>query len=160
MRSKTIIAVLSVLFALSLAFAVGMGIRNLHSAEPAASGAVAESDPVESFKTVRDQLRAMQKAQLNDVAHDPDADAELAAMAQRQLLQLCTREEQETTIEGILAMRGWNQPVVTVHQDSVNVLLQAETINRQESAVILDLVCRETGAMSGNVKIIPIKKAN
>lgn len=160
MRSRTIIVVFSALFVLCLALVVSAGMQQMRRTEPASAAAAVQQDPVESFKTVRSQLRAMQKAQLNDVAHDADADPELAAMAQRQLLDLCTREEQETTIEGILAMRGWSQPVVTVHQDSVNVLLQAETITRQESTVILDLVCRETGAMSGNVKIIPIKKAN
>ena len=108
------------------------------------------------FKLAREQLRAMEKAQLNDVAHGSDTDPELAAMAQRQLIELCNREDQELTLEGVLAMRGWEDPVVTVHADSVNVLLRADVITRQESAAILELVCRETGVQSGNVKIIPI----
>lgn len=160
MRSGRIILILSSVLVLCLAAGIFLGICNMDHAVPAAAIHPIEKDPVESFLTIRQQLRAMQKAQLNDVAHDAQADAELASMAQRQLLLLCRQEEQETTIEGILQMRGWEQPVVTVHPDSVNVLLQVDSINRQESAVILDLVCRETGIMSGNVKIIPIKKAN
>ena len=31
-----------------------------------------------------------------------------------------------------------------------------QVITRQESAAILELVCRETGAQAGNVKIIPV----
>ena len=98
----------------------------------------------------------MEKAQLNDVAHSPDAESEIIQMAQRQLVELCAREEQEMTIEGVLSLRGYSEPVVTVHSDSVNVILQSGGITRQESSAILELVCRETGVQSGNVKIIPI----
>ena len=115
-----------------------------------------EMSEVERFRLLREQLRAMEKAQLNDVAHGANTDPELAAMAQRQLLALCEREEQELTLEGVLTLRGWEDPVVTVHADSVNVLLKAQAVTRQECAVILELVCRETGVKSGNVKIIPI----
>lgn len=109
-----------------------------------------------AFKTVRQQLRAMEKAQLNDIVHDSKAEAEIAQIARRQLLELCTREEQELTIEGILSMRGYEDPVVTVHPDSVNVILKCEAVGKQESGIILELVCRETGVQAGNVKIIPI----
>lgn len=112
--------------------------------------------PIDAYKTAREQLRSMQKAQLNDIAHGVEADAELAAMAQRQLLDLCRREEQELNLEGILEMRGFSKPVAIVQEDSANILIQADLITQQDSRVILDLVCRETGISSGNVKIIPI----
>lgn len=115
-----------------------------------------ELDPVTRFRTIRQQLRSMQKAQLNDIAHRSDTDAELISMAQRQLMQLCACEEDEMILEGILAMRGWENAVVTVHEDSVNVILQTEMVTQQETSVILELVCRETGVQSGNVKIIPV----
>lgn len=112
--------------------------------------------PIDAYKTAREQLRSMQKAQLNDIAHGADTDAELAAMAQRQLLDLCKREEQELNLEGILQMRGFSKPVAIVQDHSVNILIQTDLITQQDSRVILDLVCRETGISSGNVKIIPI----
>lgn len=113
-------------------------------------------DQATAFKTMRQQLRAMEKAQLNDVIHDAQTDAEIAQMARRQLVELCEREEQELTLEGVLMLRGYREVIVTVHADSVNVLIRCEAVNRQESSAILELVCRETGVQSGNVKIIPI----
>lgn len=117
---------------------------------------------VERFRQARERLRAVEKAQLNDVAHNPDTDPELAEMARGQLVELCAREEQELTIEGILALRGWDEPVATVHKDSVNILLKADAakgdiITQSESAIIMELVCRETGVQRGNVKIIPLE---
>ena len=147
------------LFAMGLAVVVWWGLQDMHRNVAVHSDQISlsgDADPIEEFRTTRQQLRAMQKAQLNDVAHDADTDEELAAMAQRQLLLLCEREEQELTLEGILQMRGWERTVVTVHENSVNVLLSAQTLTQQESSVIMELVCRETGIMSGNVKIIPI----
>lgn len=145
--------------ALCLGLVIYAGLEKMQKNQAAVSIAAqnqAEMDPVTRFRTLREQLRAMEKAQLNQVAYSGETDAELAAMAQRQLLELMQREEQEVTLEGVLAMRGYAEPVVTVHQDSVNVLLCQEVITQQESAAILELVCRETGVQSGNVKIIPI----
>lgn len=149
----------AVLFTVSLAVVVWWGLQDMQRNVAVHSEQISldeEADPIEEFRTTRQQLRAMQKAQLNDVAHDADTDAELAAMAKRQLLRLCEREEQELTLEGVLQLRGWEGAVVTVHENCVNVLLPAQTLTQQESSVIMELVCRETGIMSGNVKIIPI----
>lgn len=143
--------------ALCMALVVIDGVRDMNRNIEAVKLNPSEApNQVEAFKTLRQQLRSMEKAQLNDVAHSMDSEDELKRMAQRQLLELCEREEQELTLEGVLSLRGYENPVVTVHADSVNVLLQTQAINRQESSAILELVCRETGVQGGNVKIIPI----
>ena len=143
--------------AVCMAVVVFAGVQQMRRDVTAAAVSTGEElSAVERFRMLREQLRAMEKAQLNVLAHNSDADPELAAMARRQLLELCQREEQELTLEGVLSMRGWADPVVTVHADSVNVLLRAEAVTRQESAAIMELVCRETGVQSGNVKIIPM----
>ena len=146
------------LVALALAMAaVGwFAGRGSVDAPVAAVVAPVQEDAVAAFRTEREQLRAMQKAQLNEIVHNDATEAEIAALAQRQLMELCSREEHEMTLEGLLALRGFDDPVVTVQSDSVNVLLRREMVTQQECSVILDLVCRETGVKSGNVKIIPI----
>lgn len=146
------------LIALSLTMAAAgwwMG-RNSVDVPVAPVNAAVQEDAVTAFRTEREQLRAMQKAQLNEIVHGDGTEAEIAALAQRQLMELCSREEHELTLEGLLTLRGFDDPVVTVQSDSVNVLLRAELVTQQECSVILDLVCRETGVQSGNVKIIPI----
>ncbi len=136
------------------------GIGQMHKNQTAVTTSAQTQepmDPVTRFRTLREQLRSMEKAQLNNIAYGGENDEELASMAKRQLLDLMEREEQELTLEGVLEMRGFDSPVVTVHEGSVNVLIRSELITQQESATIMELVCRETGAQSGNVKIIPIK---
>lgn len=143
--------------ALCLVLVMADGIRSMQkSIETANATTPSKIAQTEAFKTLRQQLRAMEKAQLNDVIHDSGTEPELAQMARRQLLELCTREEQELTLEGVMALRGYDDPVVTVHGDSVNVILSCAALTKQESGAILELVCRETGVQAGNVKIIPI----
>lgn len=143
--------------ALCMVFVVADGIRSMRrSIEVVNANPTVQISQAEAFKTLRQQLRGMEKAQLNDVVHDSETEHEIAQMARRQLLELCTREEQELTLEGVLSLRGYRDPVVTVHAESVNVILQCPSVSKQESSVILELVCRETGVQAGNVKIIPI----
>ena len=145
-----------IVLALTMAAAGWWMGRSSVYAPMAPVNAAVQEDAVAAFRTEREQLRAMQKAQLNEIVHGDGSEPEIAALAQRQLMELCSREEHELTLEGLLTLRGFDDPVVTVQSDSVNVLLRAELVTQQECSVILDLVCRETGVQSGNVKIIPI----
>ena len=51
---------------------------------------------------------------------------------------------------------GFEDALVTLSGRSANVLVRRDSLTRAETAVILELVMRETGITSGNVKIIPI----
>lgn len=146
------------LIALSLVMAAAGWCLGRSSVDAPVAEVIApvQEDAVAAFRTEREQLRSMQKSQLNEIVHGDGTEAEIASLAQRQLIELCSREEHELTLEGLLALRGFDDPVVTVQSDSVNVLLRREIVTQQECSVILDLVCRETGVQSGNVKIIPI----
>ena len=88
--------------------------------------------------------------------HKLDVDPRGILLAKRQLMDLMKRQETEQRLEGILAIRGFDGALVTVSDASVNVILRAEALTRRETAVILDLVLRETGVTAGNVKILTI----
>ena len=117
---------------------------------------VAAVNPIEQFRTERQQLRQMQMEQLNEIVYGGSADAEMIAMAQRRQLELMEWSEHELTLEGVLRLREFEDALVTVHTDSVNVMVCADALTREQTAVILELVMRETGISGGNVKIIPI----
>lgn len=114
------------------------------------------ADPIEQFRTERQQLRQMQIEQLNEIVYGGSADAELSAMAQQRQMELMEWSEQELTLEGVLRLREFEDVLVTVHTDSVNVMVRTDALTREQTAVILELVMRETGISGGNVKIIPI----
>ena len=150
------------LAALGIAAALAGGLVMLYQAkpEPLAAGAQAdyarEADPLTRFRTEREQLRAKQRAELNDIIHDDATDAETLSMAKRRLMALMDSENAETTLEGILSARGFEDALASVNADSVYIMVRSEGLNRQQSAVILDLALRQTGVTAGNVKILSI----
>ena len=132
--------------------------RRVNRAQSAAASAPLEpADPLDAFRLERETLRAREEAQLNDIVYSDKSDAELIARAQARLMDLYARSEQEATLEGILQGRGFEGALVSVGERSANVLLRREAVTQQESAVILELVMRETGLTGGNVKIIPVE---
>lgn len=155
---KRAIAAIGILSMTLVSFCLGRALvfkeRAVRVQAPASSAPAA--DPIDAFLLERQQLRQMQIAQLNDLIEANAAEPEIVLRAQRQLMETLSNQEKETTIEGVLRMRGFSSAVATVHTDSVNVLVRAESLSQKETAVILELVLRETGVSGGNVKIIPI----
>lgn len=140
----------------SLCYAWGRASAMDERRQQSAVSSPAAVDSLEVFRTERQQLRQMQLSQLSEIIHSSNPDAKMIALAQQRQLELMNWSEQELTLESILAMRGFQDVVVTVHTDSVNVMVRSEAVSKQEAAVILELVTRETGISGGNVKIIPL----
>ncbi|MDL2206582.1 SpoIIIAH-like family protein [Eubacteriales bacterium OttesenSCG-928-N13] len=113
-------------------------------------------DPILAFTEERTAVREQEQQQLQAIMQDETADASLKLDAGQRLMTLSDWIEKEVTIEGVLRIRGFQDPVASVHQDSVNVMVRAENLTRTQSAQILELVSRETGLTGGNIKIIPI----
>ncbi len=120
-------------------------------------------EPVDSIARFRDErlrVRDAEIAQLNALIADESAGQGIRDAARERILRLTEWMEQETTVEGVLRARGYDDPLVTVHADSVNVLVRAPSLTQAEAARILELTARETGQTGGNIKIIPVAKAD
>ena len=123
---------------------------------PVAATPPSPLETMTSFYTDRNALRAEEIAQLTDLAGRADASPEIRAAAQRRIMALREWMEEEATVEAVLRARGYDPVLVTVHADSANVLVASAGLSRQDAAVMLELIARETGISGGNIKIIPI----
>lgn len=132
----------------------------LRSAEedrkPPADTLPAARESISAFAADRDTLRREELEQLEEIAEEDDVPPEIRSAALERSMSLRKWMEMEATISDVLKARGYDAPVVTVHDDSVNVVVRAEALTQEEAAVILELAMRETGVDGGNVKIIPI----
>lgn len=156
--SRLLTAASAVIVIVTLAFCVPQYIKShkLSAGSPSKPAAEIKEDAVEAFIAERKSVRELEVLQLNAVAADEDADSAVRAQALSRLIRLTDNMEKETTLEGILRMRGFEDAVVTVHTDSVNVVVRADELTQSESAIILELVMRETGQTGGNVKIMTV----
>ena len=140
--------------ALFLAVLIAGGYRSARETEYAPPAA-AETG-ISAFAADRNAVREEELSQLMSIAGDPATGDSIREAAQKRVMPLREWMEQEATIADVLVARGYEQPVVTVHSESVNVVVKAESLTGEEAGIILELVVRETGAAGGNVKIIPI----
>ena len=155
-RHAQLCVVLSFLLLLAV-ICVG-GLRSANEPERRQTSAGADSPEMEIavFAADRNTVREAELEQLRSISEDADAAANIRTAAQERMLELMEWMELEATIADVLTARGYETPVVTVHADSVNVVVRAETLTREEAGVIIELASRETGVTGGNVKIIPI----
>jgi len=117
----------------------------------------ASVDPLDGFRLEREQLRAQEESRLNEIIHDSSADAQVVSDAQTRLMELMEWAGEESAVEGILKGRGFEDVLVSVNRNSASVLVRGEALTAAQTAVILDLIMRQTGLTGGNVKIIPVK---
>lgn len=142
--------------ALLVAVLIVGGIRSASEAPVSPDATDTPVDAIGAFAVDRNAIRADELEQLGRIVEDPATGEAVRASAQTRMLRLMEWMEAEATIADVLTARGYDSPVVTVHSDSVNVIVRAETLTRAEANVILELAMRETGVTGGNVKIIPI----
>lgn len=137
------------------AFTAAYILENVTAPASAPAPVLHAETGVAAFRTNRDAVRAMEKAQLNDIAHSDGTSEDVRADAQRRLMDLLARQEEETALEGLLTVRGFAGALVSVNGDCVNVLIDAPSVSAREASAILDIVCARTDIECGNVKIIP-----
>lgn len=125
----------------------------------AAQTATLVYEPVDSiarFRDERSRVRDEEVRQLNALIADASAGQDIRDAAREKLLHLTEWMEQEATVEGVLRARGYTDPLVTVHADSVNVLVRLKALTQADAAKILELTARETEQTGGSIKIIPV----
>ena len=146
-------AVSGILF---LAVLIAGGVRSANEPRPAPMNTALPGTEIAVFASDRNALRQQEIADLKEIAAAPESSEAVRAAAQERMMSLRRWMEQEATVEAVLSARGYETPVVTVHSDSVNIIVRAESLSQADAEVILELTTRETGVSGANVKIIPI----
>ncbi len=141
-----------------LLFALVCAILCLPRVEEPAAQVTAPAETVDQFRLSRDQLRAQECDQLRELLDDPATDSAIRARAQERLMNLMQWAETEADLEEILEKRGFECVLVSVHQDSANVLVRTDSLTQADAALILELTARQTGLTGGAIKIIPVEK--
>lgn len=108
----------------------------------------------EDYKVNRENVRDTEVAYLDSIITNEKSDAETLQDAQNQKIEIVKRMESELTIEGLVVAAGFEDAIVTVQQGSVNVVLKADQISKEDAAKVLEIVRQETGESAQNIKVI------
>lgn len=107
------------------------------------------------FRLDREKVREKELASIESVINDENTDKQVLAKAQEQKIMVSSAMEKETTLEGLLKAKGFSDAVVTIRENSVNVVVEEAEIDEKKAAQILEIVQRETGEDSSNIKVLP-----
>lgn len=107
------------------------------------------------FRIDRERIREKELASIESVINDENTNKQVLAQAQEQKMKVSSAMEKEITLEGLLKAKGFSDAVVTIRENSVNVVVEEAEIDEKKAAQILEIVQRETGEDSSNIKVLP-----
>jgi len=125
--------------------------------EPAAEQASTdmEEDVFEVFRQEREDVRAKELTYIESVISSEEVSAEVRDEAQQQKLTLAKMMEQELSCEGIIMSKMGYDAVVSMSDENVSIVIDAEELGENEVAQIADIVIGATGAKAQNIKVMP-----
>ncbi len=115
-------------------------------------------DYFEAAKLSREQTRAKNKETLLELVNSTTASDAQKEKAMNEIVAMTAVNEKETATENLLAAKGFEEVVVTIVEDSVDVIVNAATLTEQQIAQIEDVVKRKTECKSDKIVISPVGK--
>lgn len=116
------------------------------------------SDYFEAAKLSREQTRAKNKETLLELVNSKSVSDAQKEKAMNEIVSMTAVSEKETATENLLAAKGFEDVVVTIVDDGVDVIVNAETLTEQQIAQIEDVVKRKTECFSDKIVISPVGK--
>ena len=155
-RTMTLLAVCLLLLA-AVAANVIMN-RNEEKAANSNTAAVSVSAPgaqgsfFDMYRSERDSVRTQELAYLDAIVAQGGDEATLSE-AQKQKMTLVDCMESELNTENLIRAKGFEEVIVSMHNGSVNVIVDADVLTDEQVAQILDIVLRQTGETAENIKV-------
>lgn len=97
-----------------------------------------------SAKLNREQVRSRNEASLLEIINNTEISDDMKADAIASMNQLTDRAEKELDAEILLDAKGFKDSVVSINDDSVDVIIGAASITEEQRAQIEDIVTRKT----------------
>ena len=132
------------------------GIEN--PGEAVLTGGTGISEYIAGVQLGREQIRAKNKETLMQIINSDQISEEEKQTAIQNLIGMTEISEKENAAETLLKAKGFVDPVVSITEDQVDVVVNAVTLTDPERAQIEDIVKRKTGIAAENIVITPLKE--
>lgn len=113
-------------------------------------------DYFSSAKLSREQARAKNEETLMEIVNSTKMEEIQKQEAVNNLIHLTEISEMETAAETLLGAKGFENAIVTMTDDSVDVVVDAEGLTKQQMVQIQDIVKRKTKVSAENIVITPV----
>ena len=110
---------------------------------------------VSQAKITREQVRAKNKESLQEIIDNKQLTGEQKKKAVNEMVELTKIAEKEAAAETMLSAKGFTDSVVSLSEESADVVVNAKELSEANRAQIEDIVIRKTGMAAENVVITP-----
>lgn len=107
-------------------------------------------------KLLKEQTRAKNKEALEEIVNNEILDSAQKEEAVANMIALTDRSEREMEAEILLSAKGFTETVVSIGDNSVDVVVCMESLTDAQLAQIMDIVTRKTQIPAENVIISPV----
>ena len=111
---------------------------------------------ITEIKLNREQVRAANKETLMNIIDNANITDDQKQDAISELLESTTISEKEAAAEMLLAAKGFSDVVVSITEDTVDVVVNQSNLSDAERAQIEDIVKRKTEVSAEKIVITPI----
>lgn len=114
------------------------------------------ADVISQARLTREQVRSKNKEALLEVINNTSITEEQKQNAIDNMIELTSIAEKEAAAEMLLDAKGYADAVVSITEDSVDVVVNLSQVDDAGRAQIEDIVKRKTGIAPENIVITPI----
>lgn len=156
-KKKKIIVLVSMVALLVLTGCLNYFLNRPGSQSAGADNSLTYSDYFTASHNDRDAARTETVMQYNAIIESEATSAEAKANAEAQLAALVKGMETEQRLETLIKALGFEDCLVTVGTENINIILKSDPLTDQEVAQVLNVVVSETDKTAANVRIKPIE---
>lgn len=111
------------------------------------------SDYIANVQLSREQIRARNKETLNGIINNTNIDEAAKQEAIQNMIDMTAIAEKENAAETLLQAKGFADPVVSLTDGKVDVVINAASITDPQRAQVEDIVKRKVGVPAENIII-------
>ena len=115
---------------------------------------MSKSTYILDMKMTREKQRNDLSEELNEIINNPSTTDKSREEASNMKLQLVKYQETELKIENLLSAKGFENALVYIGEDNVNVVVNKQGLSKSESARIFDLVAEQSGVSYDQIKLM------
>ena len=113
-----------------------------------------ESDTyIVDMKMTRETQRNSLTEQLNEIINNPSTADAAKVEASNIKVEMVKNSDTELKIENLLLAKGYDQAIVFIDSDKVNVVVNMEEITQNDATKIFDIVSNQSGINRENIKL-------
>lgn len=115
---------------------------------------MSKSTYILDMKMTREKQRNDLSEELNEIINNPSTTDKSREEASNMKLQLVKYQETELKIENLLSAKGFENALVYIGENNVNVVVNKQDLSKSEAARIFDLVAEQSGVSYDQIKLM------